>query len=445
MIWKPETGNRMTGHSSIVGGSTAARVLACPGSVVANLALPKSIAISSEYAEEGTFYHAVMAALLEARQAHSTENLETLAAKWLGFKFHDRILTQHHIDEGLTPALAALADLEARFNGGFRVMAVEREVQFPNLPGVFGTIDLILRNAKVVLHVDFKFGQGVPVYATYPVGLDGEEEKVNEQLLFYTVAARHSLRRLVYEKDDILVVAIIQPRIEGNPLSFTQVHDWELSDFETAMQQTIVRALSPAAPRAKGEHCRWAPCKVTCPLWNEPLLDLAAFKFLKPGAEPAIPEDAYGKHLAHAKTLVDMAAVIKTEVDLQLHTYLANGGRVPGWRLKEKKKMRQWIDEKKVDAALRKLGFKPKEIWRKKLLTFESADALAKRKHVKIPENLRLAPPSAETTIAQDSDPAPRVTPVIAIEQFRASLAALVGPTATLPKPETGNRRMENG
>ena len=140
-----------------------------------------------------------------------------------------------------------------------------------------------------------------------------------------------------------------------------------------------------------------------------------------------------------------MAAVIKTEVDLQLHTYLANGGRVPGWRLKEKKKMRQWIEEKKVETALRKLGFKPSEIYRRKLLTFEAADALAKRKRVTIPDRLRVAPPSAETTIAQDSDPAPVVTPVIAIEQFRASLAALVGPSATLPKPEIGNRRTENG
>jgi hypothetical protein len=328
------------------------------------------------------------------------------------------------------------------------------------LPGVFGTIDLILRSAKNVLHVDFKFGQGVPVSVTYPVpitrGLGGavtvEEEKVNEQLMFYVVAARHNLRKLVYEKGDRLIVAIIQPRIE-EAMSYTTVKDWELSDFEKRMQRAIVTALTPEAPRTKGEHCRWAPCKVTCPLWNDPLLDLAAFKFLKPGAEPSIPEDAYGKHLAHAKTLVDMAAVIKTEVDLQLHTYLANGGRVPGWRLKEKKKMRQWIDEKKVETALRKLGFKPSEIYRRKLLTFEAADALAKRKRVTIPDRLRVAPPSAETTIAQDSDPAPRVTPVIAIEQFRASLAALVGPNlalpigpnaTTLPKPETGSRRQQN-
>jgi Protein of unknown function (DUF2800) len=432
----------MIGHSSIVGGSTAARVLACPGSVVANLALPKSIAVSSEYAEEGTFYHAVMQALLTARQELSTEDLEKLAARWIGRRFHDRALTQHHIDEGITPALAALHDLEQRNGGDFRVVAVERHVAFPNLPGVFGTIDVILRNACTVLHVDFKFGQGVPVYATYPVGLD--EEKVNAQLLFYAVAARHTLRRLVYQPNDELVVAIIQPRIEGNHLSFTHVHDWELSDFETAMQKAIVTALRPEAPRTKGEHCRWAPCKLTCPLWSTPLLDLAAFRFLKPH-ETTLPEDAYGKHLALAKTLVDMAAVIKSEVDLQLHTYLANGGRVPGWRLKERKKMRQWIDEKKVEAALKKLGFKAGEIWRRKLLTFEAADALAKRKRISIPDHLRVAPPSAETTIAQENDPSPVVTPVVAIEQFRASLAALVGPNATLPKPEIGNRSIENG
>jgi hypothetical protein len=433
----------MADHSSIVGGSTAARVLACPGSVVANLSLPKAIAVSSEYAEEGTFYHEVMAKLLEARHALSTENLEVLAAKWRGVKFHDRYLTQHHIDEGITPALAALAELEKFYGGGFRVMSVEKRVQFPNLPGVFGTIDLILRNKTTVLHVDFKFGQGVPVYAVYPVGKD--DTKVNEQLLFYTVASLYTLRGLVYRPNDKLAVAIIQPRIEGDKFSHTLLEDWETGSFEERLQKAIIAALSSEAPRVKGEHCRWAACKVTCPLWNAPLLDLAAFKFFKSADAPTIPEDAYGKHLAHAKTLVDMAAIVKTEVDLQLHAYLANGGRVPGWRLKERKKMRQWIDEKQVEHTLKKLGFKAGEIWRKKLLTFESADAIAKRKRVKIPDTLRVAPPSAETTIAQDSDPAPVVTPIVAIEQFRASLAALVGPNAALPQPATGNRRQENG
>lgn len=405
----------MSQHSSIVGGSTAHRVIACPGSVVANLTLPRSIAISSEYAEEGTFYHEVTATLLNARRGDPGLDVYAFSKQWLGRKFHDRNLTEHHLHEGVWPALDALAKLEHAWGGDFRIMAVEQRVQFPDLPGVFGTIDLILRNKRHVLHVDFKFGQGVPVAAKYDDGT------LNAQLLFYTVAAQHSLGKLVYEPNDINIIAIIQPRAEYQ-LDDTIAEAHDLAAFKASLLEAIIKALMPDAPRAKGEHCRWAACKLTCPLWSGPLLDATAFKISAPAT---IPEDKYGEHLAKAKALVDAVSIFKTEVDNQLHTYLSNGGVVPGWRLKARNKMRQWIDERVVDKELRKLGFKPGEIWRKKLLTFEAADALAKRKRKKIPDHLRVAPPTNETTIASVDDPAPVVQPALALEQFRASFAAL--------------------
>jgi hypothetical protein len=417
----------MSNHSSIVGGSTAARVLACPASVVANLNLPKSIVISSEYAEEGVFYHEVMAALLSNRMKFPNGDPEAMAAAWKGEKFHGRFLTQQHIDEGITPALAALAELEGIYGGGFWVKAVEKRVAFPGLPGVFGTIDLVLRNRSVVLHVDFKFGQGVPVFATYPAG--DEEEKVNDQLMFYTVAARHTLGKQVYKSGDRLAVAIIQPRIEQKISHTTVTVKDDLFYFQKRLVMAVISALSPDPPIAKGEHCRWAACKPTCKLWAAPLLDAVAFKM---PTTPAKADDNYGIHLANAKRLVDAVAILKTEVDNQMHTYLSNGGLVPGWRLKAKAKHRAWVDEIIVDKALRRIGMKPSEIWRKKLLTFEAADAWAKRRRKKIPEHLRVAPPTSDTTIASIDDPAPLVTPSQAIEQFRASFEKLTGTTALL-------------
>lgn len=416
----------MSNHSSIVGGSTAARVLACPASVVANLNLPRSVATSSEYAEEGTFYHAVMAALLEARQ--STEELYELAEDWIGQKFHDRVFTPQHFVEGIVPAIDALRELEVIYGGGFDVVAVEKRVAFPGLPGVYGTIDLILRSVRMVLHVDFKFGQGVPVYATYPVGDD--EYKVNEQLLFYAVAARHTLGRMVYRPGLELAVAIIQPRIEQKLSHATVTAKHDLRYFKAKLIAAFIAALSPEPRMARGEHCRWAACKLTCKLWAGPLLDAIAFKM--PQKSTGVGSDLYGEHLATAKRLLDMVAILKTEVDNQLHAYLSNGGVVPGWRLKAKAKHRAWVDEVLVDKSLRKLGMKPSEIWRKKLLTFEAADAWAKRKRKIIPGHLRVAPPTTDTTIASVDDPAPVVEPSLAIEQFRASFAKLAGTTAPL-------------
>jgi hypothetical protein len=98
---------------------------------------------------------------------------------------------------------------------------------------------------------------------------------------------------------------------------------------------------------------------------------------------------------------------------------------VPGWRLKAKVKQRQWVDEDTVANALARLGFAMAEIWQRKLQTFASADATAKQLGVKIPDNLRVAPPSTETTVCQTDDPAPVLARPVVIEEFAKALAAM--------------------
>jgi hypothetical protein len=229
----------------------------------------------------------------------------------------------------------------------------------------------------------------------------------------------------------VLVGAIIQPR--GEPkFSSTTVTFKEIRYFREDIAKAIVQALAPNPIRQKGEHCRFAPCKVTCPLWTGPLLDLTAIipapgmhAFGQPTSADHPDAAAYGEYLSRAKVLVDMAAMFKKEIDEQMHSFLEAGGSIPGWRLKAKAKQRQWIDEQVVKKALKKLGFNEQEIWQKKLVTFQSADATARRRGVTIPDELRVAPPTTETTIATIDDPAPIVNRPQAVEQFRASLKLL--------------------
>ena len=98
---------------------------------------------------------------------------------------------------------------------------------------------------------------------------------------------------------------------------------------------------------------------------------------------------------------------------------------MPGWKLKQKAKMRQWIDEDTVDLELRRLGLTAEEIWQSKIQTFAAVEAAAKRRGVKIPEALRVAPPTNETTVTRSDDPAPAVNRTLAVDQFRAALAHL--------------------
>jgi hypothetical protein len=413
----------MAHHSSLVGGSTAGRILNCPASWSATMALPPSANRASEFAEEGTAMHEVMTHLMTERLKFFSDTQTRIwtgaARALLGRKFYDRDLTQDHLDTMILPALEALADLEKQHGGGFRVLGVELNVVFPGIPGAYGTCDLILGNEQVVLHVDWKFGQGVGVKAVYR---DEHGETVNAQLLFYTAGAMN-VRKRMYTGNKTIVLAIIQPRSE-TPLTHVAISKKEVKWFIEDLQNAVIKAIERDPPRQKGEWCRFAPCKINCPLWTGPLLELAALMPVKRETTTDL-SSPYGAYLAKAKALVETVAMLKKEVDEQMHSYLEAGGVIPGWRLKMKAKNRQWIDEDEVEQALHDLGFETNEIWRSQLVTFATADAAAKRLGVVIPDHLRVAPPSTETTLATTDDPAPVIDRAEAAAAVREALLQL--------------------
>ena len=99
----------MSEHSSIVGGSNAGRLLACPGSFQAIQALPPSVDVPSEYAEEGTFAHEVMTTLMLKRFDNPLiGNLRAYAIDMLGMTFYDRVFTREHYHDMIEPALTQL-------------------------------------------------------------------------------------------------------------------------------------------------------------------------------------------------------------------------------------------------------------------------------------------------------------------------------------------------
>ena len=88
-------------HSKIVGGSTAKRVINCPGSVALSANVPPKP--SSKYADEGTLLHDIIARVLEHSQP---------PAFYLGTTYEGIALTEDLIDRKLAPALAALDEID---------------------------------------------------------------------------------------------------------------------------------------------------------------------------------------------------------------------------------------------------------------------------------------------------------------------------------------------
>ena len=72
-------------HSNIVGGSTAKRVINCPGSVALVAKMPPKP--SSEYADKGTLLHNAISEVLSGRP------------DVIGSKYNDQVLTQELFDD----------------------------------------------------------------------------------------------------------------------------------------------------------------------------------------------------------------------------------------------------------------------------------------------------------------------------------------------------------
>ena len=277
----------MSSHSNLVGGSVAERRIKCPASFTEQLKAPPGT--TSVYAEEGTKCHSAMEYWLRNANDDPT-----------GMTFNDLVVTQEDTDNLLTPAWDALVDLQEFYGGNFKITHLEKQVQFPGIAGAFGTVDVVLKSPTHFGIGDFKFGAGVYVPCVYD---DGQR---NSQLLFYLAGVRHMA------KGRTMFIAIVQPTFEPH-LSHAIITDEELDAFIDTLHHAIALATSNDPPRARGNWCRFAPCKLTCSLWAGPLLDLSALG--KP--PPQVPATAdWGTFLASAKRLVNSALAYQKEIEL---------------------------------------------------------------------------------------------------------------------------------
>jgi hypothetical protein len=376
----------MAQHSSIVGGSTAKRVINCPGSVALVAQMPPKP--SSVYADTGTLLHNVIADVLDGKAT---------AQDFLGAVHADVTLDQDLIDNKLLPALAALNDIDPD-----RQMEFETEVVVgfgDLLPGVFGSADVVGRIGDTAYIVDWKFGDGVAV--------DVEE---NPQLMFYAAAAmRTPAAQWAFEGATKVELIIVQP---------PYVKRWETTPrriqlFEKELMQAVKVAQRPDAPLAQGDWCRWCAAKAVCPIMTG-AADRALVSALK-GVDVASVSD-------HLKMADQLEGWIKEVRALAMQT-LEAGLPVPGYKLVPKRAMRQWIDDDKALEALEALGWPTRELVETTVISPAKAEKLLKKQKIPLPADLVVAI-SSGNTLAPEDDPRPAVLQIGA--QLSAALGKLV-------------------
>jgi hypothetical protein len=372
-------------HSNIVGGSTAKRVINCPGSVAMVQKMPPKP--SSKYADEGTLLHDTIA-----------EHLATLQPleSFLGKKHEDQVLTQDLIDDKLVPALALLDEIDPKQEMSYEV---ETRVGFGSLlPGVFGSTDFVGRMGDRAVVLDWKFGDGVMVTA---------EE--NEQLMFYAAAAmRTTALQWAFEGATEIECVIVQPPMIRRWTTTPE----RIAQFEHQLVKAVKAAEQPDAELKAGDHCRWCAAKPVCPQMTGEVERAALVKIKE------IDAATLGQYLTKADVLEGWI----TDLRALAFQLLEKNIPVPGYKIVQKQSRRQWTDETKAIAALHDMGvprgelFSPEEI-----RSPAQIEKVLKKRKLALPDDL-VKSVSSGTTLASEDDSRPAV---LQLGDLRAAISKL--------------------
>lgn len=372
----------MTQHSNVIGGSTAAQRINCPGSYkYEQIAGPGE---ESEYAARGTALH-------QAVEPYVGLDPEA-AEKELGKVHYGFEMTRELVDFKLKPALEAWLELDEAV-GGVDTFRTEARVSMDSaVPGAFGTTDVIARtrDGRVIVH-DWKFGDGVPVKA-----------EGNFQAAFYGACALltpdEEVQRIVGDADTF-ILSIAQPIVESDApvLDYWQTNRQWLEWFIELCVDSREKALQDDPPLKTGPHCRWCSAKAFCPEQRA-----RATEFAKaPEIQAMTPLDVAiwmrkaDEHEEWIKALRSYA-----------HRELERGVTVPGFKLVNKRASRQWIDEDAAAGAIaRELGVGG--VHERKVLSPPKVEKIVGKDRYAEAFDKHVTMVSSGTTLAPDTDRRP--------------------------------------
>lgn len=353
-----------------VGGSTAARTLACPGWIEKSKGITPRPA--GQAAIDGSMHHEVM----ELCQKTGTEPNDHAGLVYTENGFA-RIFIEEDFDLAYSAFNATNALLEEM---DIDELEIEPFVQY-EVDEVGGSTDLLGLSAdrKTILSLDYKFGRS-PVKA-----------KNNAQLLFYPMCARRDSKTEDMFKDaETLELVIIQPQ------SRTVVDRWscpikELDAFEKKFVAALRKIQSGKALTVAGPHCNYCP--------SAPYCDTK----LKQTRQASLIDPKNHADLAKAASLLEQVEQWVKDVKEELYLQLSNGVDVEGWKIIEKRASRKWLDADAALAALLAAGIEKGDLTDTKMLTAPQVEAMLKKKKVEFDLDAHITKISSGTTLAPAS------------------------------------------
>ena len=301
------------------GPSGMHRIVECPMSVPLSRQAPPEP--ESPYAKEGTVAHGHgEEALLSGETPVLPDDPEMQQGVEIYFNYCDPLIetsTRYGIEARL------VADEELFGTADCWTYHTDRAV----------SSETSLTFARILEIIDFKYGFN-------PV--DPEE---NMQAMTYAALLfLDDEVPITEEMVDVVRLTIVQPR--GNGIS-----SWDTTPGHIGKHLEIVDGAINASkldnpPGAMGDHCKWCPAKLICPILT------AAEEGLVSWDQRDLSDDELGSLLATAQVLEAKAKAIFAYA----HARMEDGQQVTGWKLVAKRATRRWIDEKKVLAWAKRNG-----------------------------------------------------------------------------------------
>lgn len=392
------------------GGSTAKRTLKCAGWAAMAKQLEEKngkVDDSSVHADRGTMLH-------EACEILEKEGLEYDELLERGVSYNGIHLTEDLLNTKVIPAMESLEDVIEEY--GLTTIRTEELITYSDLIG--GTIDLTGESDDVLFFGDYKFGEGIMVYA-----------EDNDQLLFYgwtkitTAKFKHPLSH--YKK---VVLAIIQPADRREePLDVWVVTIEDLIAFGVRFLDAVdvAEESKPGENLCTGDHCQFCPASGLgdCPAKvNEANYNLEQLQKLdndypagntfelleKSDKKNPKKGDFRSLDLTEALELIDKLEPWIKDVRSFACKQLELGAEVDGWKLVQKRATKHWVNVARITNYLkRKLG--AAHAMESKVISPAKAISTAKTLDVKLRLKDHIDASSSGTTLARESDKRPAV------------------------------------
>lgn len=379
---------------AILSASTAHRWLTCTPS--ARLELDEQRDECSVYAAEGTAAHKLAEIKLSYRFGKITlseyqEEYENFKVDPEYAKYYNKEF-EEYVDSHVEYVISLTDDL-TNYHIYF-----ELRVNFANVvPQGFGTADVLIVTEDTIHVVDLKFGAGVPVSAIN-----------NPQLRLYGMGALN-----LFPNTKFIKTTINQPRLDSRDtevLTKKELLNWAFTYVKPRADEAIK---GEGVLHASEDGCRFCKLRGKCKERADMQLANAQREFSIVDQKANLVQNMSPEQIGNILEIAPMFIDWFKDVQSFALGQLAQGVKIPGYKLVEGRSNRIITDETKVKEILLKVGLKEEELMKPpEMLGISKLESLVGKKLFAELCKDYIIKPQGKLTLAPESDKRPEVNTI---------------------------------